>query len=160
MIIAYAGSKGLKIILDNHSLQPTTNGESNGYWFSSTRSEAQWIADWQTLARRYANNPTVIGADLYNEPTGTWGTGDQDDWARAAKAAGDAIGALVAALAPASCPWVDAFFARPPQTPHADSVSNASTTPTTRDLESENGPRRRASCIANVTAVVGRTRSQ
>ncbi len=94
MIIAYAGTKGLKIILDNHSLQPTTNGESNGYWYSSTRSEAQWIADWQSLARRYANNPTVIGADLYNEPTGTWGTGDQDDWARAAKAAGDAIGAV------------------------------------------------------------------
>ncbi|MFZ1425818.1 MAG: glycoside hydrolase family 5 protein [Geminicoccaceae bacterium] len=94
MIIAYAGTKGLKVILDNHSLQPTTNGESNGYWYSSTRSEAQWIADWQTLARRYANNPTVIGADLYNEPTGTWGTGDQDDWARAAKAAGDAIGAV------------------------------------------------------------------
>lgn len=92
MIIAYAGTIGLKVILDDHALEPTTNGETNGYWYNGSRSEAQWIADWQTLAARYANNPTVIGADLYNEPTGTWGTGQQDDWARAAKAAGDAIG--------------------------------------------------------------------
>ena len=83
MIIAYAGSIGLRVILDNHCLEPTTNGKSNGYWFSGTRSEADWIADWKFLASRYANNPTVIGADLYNEPTGTWGTGATDDWARA-----------------------------------------------------------------------------
>lgn len=92
MIIAYAGTLGLRVILDDHCLEPTTNGESNGYWFNDTRSEADWIADWKFLASRYANNPTVIGADLYNEPTGTWGTGAADDWARAAKAAGDAIG--------------------------------------------------------------------
>ena len=34
--------------------------------------------DWAMLARRYAGNPTVIGADLHNEPHGAacWGGGD------------------------------------------------------------------------------------
>jgi aryl-phospho-beta-D-glucosidase BglC (GH1 family) len=40
--------------------------------------ESQWIQDWVTLAQRYAGNPTVIGADLHNEPHGpaTWGDGN------------------------------------------------------------------------------------
>ena len=90
-VIAYAGLAKVRVILDDHSLEPTSNGESNGLWYSATRSEADWISDWKMLAARYANNPTVIGADLYNEPNGTWGTGKANDWARAAKAAGDAI---------------------------------------------------------------------
>jgi len=60
------------------------------------------IADWQTLARRYAGNPTVIGADLFNEPhaegtdpngTGAcWGCGDPNrDWRLAAQRIGNAI---------------------------------------------------------------------
>ncbi|WP_159714034.1 glycoside hydrolase family 5 protein [Geminicoccus flavidas] len=87
-IIATAGSHGLRVILDNHSRLPDGN---DGKWYSGTRPESQWIADWQMLATRYAGNTTVIGADLHNEPSGTWGTGAADDWARAAKAAGDAI---------------------------------------------------------------------
>jgi hypothetical protein len=45
------------------------------------------------LAGRYANNPTVIGADLHNEPHGpaTWGTGGANDWRLAAQRAGNAI---------------------------------------------------------------------
>ena len=43
------------------------------------------------LAKRYGNDPTVIGADLLDEPSGNWGINSADDWARAAKAAGDAI---------------------------------------------------------------------
>ena len=54
------------------------------------------------LAQRYAGNPTVIGADLHNEPhaegtnpaaTGAcWGCGDTNrDWRLAAERAGNAI---------------------------------------------------------------------
>src|SRR5262249_62287826 len=47
------------------------------------------------LAERYAGNPTVIGADLHNEPyNGTWGGGGANDWAAAAERAGNAIGAV------------------------------------------------------------------
>jgi endoglucanase len=46
------------------------------------------------LAQRYAGNPTVVGADLHNEPHGSvcWGCGDQArDWRLAAERAGNAI---------------------------------------------------------------------
>ena len=47
------------------------------------------------LAGRYADDPTVIGADLHNEPhAGTWGGGGPTDWAAAAERAGNAIGAV------------------------------------------------------------------
>ena len=88
MVIAYAGQQGMRVILDMHSLEP--NG-SDGKWYSATRSETAWINAWKMLATRYVNNSTVIGADLFNEPSGTWGTNDADDWARAAKAAGNGI---------------------------------------------------------------------
>ena len=46
------------------------------------------------LAQRYRNNPTVIGADLHNEPhtPACWGCGDTaTDWRLAAERAGNAI---------------------------------------------------------------------
>src|SRR5262249_9564398 len=69
------------------------NGTSeNGLWYDATHTDAQWVADWVTLAQRYANNPTVIGADLHNEPyNGTWGGGGANDWEAAAVRAGNAI---------------------------------------------------------------------
>lgn len=98
-VIDYAGSKGMRVILDRH--RPTSAGQSP-LWYTSTVSEATWINDWKTLAQRYANNPTVIGADLHNEPhaegtnpaaTGAcWGCGDTArDWRLAAERAGNAI---------------------------------------------------------------------
>ena len=98
-VIDYAGSKGMRVILDRH--RPTSAGQSP-LWYTSGVSEATWIADWKTMAQRYANNPTVIGADLHNEPhaegtnpaaTGAcWGCGDTArDWRLAAERAGNAI---------------------------------------------------------------------
>jgi len=98
-VIEYSGSKGMRVILDRH--RPTAAGQSP-LWYTPTVSEATWIADWISLAQRYAGNTTVIGADLHNEPhaegtnpaaTGAcWGCGDETrDWRLAAERAGNAI---------------------------------------------------------------------
>ncbi|MFI7044004.1 cellulase family glycosylhydrolase [Streptosporangium sandarakinum] len=98
-VIAYAGGKGMRIILDRH--RPTSAGQS-ALWYVSATPESTWIDDWKTLARRYAGNTTVIGADLHNEPhaegtnpaaTGScWGCGDPArDWRLAAERAGNAV---------------------------------------------------------------------
>jgi endoglucanase len=56
--------------------------------------ESTWIQDWLTLARRYVNEPHVIGADLHNEPHGaaTWGSENSlTDWRMAATRCGNEI---------------------------------------------------------------------
>jgi endoglucanase len=88
-IIVYAGSVGLRVILDQHG--PASD---SGLWYSPAYSEAQWIDDWKMLAARYANQPIVVGADLHNEPhdAATWGDGNPaTDWRLAAERAGNAI---------------------------------------------------------------------
>jgi endoglucanase len=73
-IIAAAGATGLKVILDNHRSEAGNSAEGNGLWYTNAYPESNWIADWQTLVRRYSSytdssgNPTVIGLDLRNEP--------------------------------------------------------------------------------------------
>lgn len=93
-VVAGAKARGLKILLDRH--RPTAAGQS-ALWYTPEVSEQQWIDDWKMLATRYANEPTVIGADLHNEPHGeaTWGDGNaQTDWRLAAQKAGNAIVAV------------------------------------------------------------------
>ena len=91
-VIRYAGEVGLRVILDHHRSSAGAGATANGLWYEGQYTEAQWIADWQMLAARYADDPTVIGADLHNEPhNGTWGGGGATDWAAAAERAGNAI---------------------------------------------------------------------
>ncbi|WP_082652019.1 cellulase family glycosylhydrolase [Gorillibacterium timonense] len=90
-LVEKAGARGMKIFLDRH--RPDSNSQSN-LWYTAKYSEQRWIDDWKMLAARYADNPTVIGGDLHNEPHGeaTWGTGDlATDWRLAAEKAGNAI---------------------------------------------------------------------
>ena len=119
-IVAYAGSIGLRIILDNHRSEAGNSNEASGLWYTSAYPQANWVADWQTLATRYSaskftfnGNPTVIGMDLRNEPhligtsnnSGSCWTGDTavngcpttlttQNWAVAAETAGNAILAI------------------------------------------------------------------
>ena len=123
-IVAYAGSIGLRVILDNHRSEAGNSNEANGLWYTSAYPQSKWIADWQALAGRYSasqftfnGNPTVIGMDLRNEPhlianggyTGACWTGDTEtngsysgcpasltsqNWPVAAEAAGNAILAI------------------------------------------------------------------
>ncbi len=90
-IISYAGSIGLRVILDRH--RPDSSGQS-ALWYTSSVSESTWINNLQALANRYKNNPTVVGIDLHNEPhdPATWGSGDSStDWRLAAQRAGNAV---------------------------------------------------------------------
>jgi endoglucanase len=114
ILIGYAGSIGLRVILDNHRSEAGSSNEASGLWYTSTYTQANWIADWQALATRYSGsqftfngNPTVIGVDLRNEPhlsgaNGSCWTGDTAtngcpvtltarNWPVAAEAAGNAV---------------------------------------------------------------------
>jgi chitinase len=89
-IIDYAGEIGLRIILDHHRSSAGNGPNSNGLWYEGGYTMARWVEMWEDLAARYANNPTVIGADLSNEPHGaSWNA-----WASAAEVAGNAIQAV------------------------------------------------------------------
>ena len=90
-IVDAAGKHGLRVILDRH--RPSASGQSE-LWYTPDVPESQWIQDWVMLAQHYAGNPTVIGADLHNEPHGsaTWGDDNpRTDWRLAAERAGNAI---------------------------------------------------------------------
>jgi aryl-phospho-beta-D-glucosidase BglC (GH1 family) len=91
ILVAKCGQRGIRVLLDRH--RPTKSAQSD-LWYTSEVSEEQWISDWEMLARRYKGNPTVIGADLHNEPHGraTWGSGSlSTDWRLAAQRAGNRI---------------------------------------------------------------------
>lgn len=93
-IIAFCGSLTLRVILARTSAK-ADNFNSETLWYisgDSYYSEAQFIADWVTLAKRYAGT-AVIGADLWEQPRGsaTWGTGASTDWDLAAARVGNAI---------------------------------------------------------------------
>ena len=104
-IVAYAKVIGLKVIFDHHSNEGNSGQQPNGLWFDlepgyiftdgtfngkaqnrGTVTEAEFIRNWMKLAAAFAKNPTVIGFDLHNEPSGTgnatphpsitWGTGN------------------------------------------------------------------------------------
>ena len=90
-LVEGAEQRGMKIILDRH--RPSSSSQSE-LWYTAQYSEERWISDWETLALRYRDNPTVIGFDLHNEPHGpaTWGTGHiATDWQLAAQRAGNRI---------------------------------------------------------------------
>lgn len=115
-IVSYADRIGLKIILEDQRSRAARPMEVNSLyetlWYTAQFPESAWIADWQTLVRRYRGNDAVVGVDLRNEPhTGgpgpwtvgrylhagaTWGpySGVEDpasDWRLAAQRAGNAV---------------------------------------------------------------------
>ncbi len=96
-IVSYAGTLGLKIILDNHRSEAGDSAEDSGLWYTPAYPESAWIQDWTTLAARYLYNSTVIGVDLRNEPHNAysggacWDCGGVNDWHLAAERAGNAV---------------------------------------------------------------------
>ena len=97
-IVASAGARGIRIILDYHRLSGGGAPE-DGHWYNSAHPETEWIANWKTLVTRYKNNPTVVGADLFNEVHGavTWNADNVDvanNWRWAAKRCANEILAI------------------------------------------------------------------
>ena len=90
-------ASGLLVILDNHMSDADwccNRDDENGFWYNARYPEARWIADWQQMARRYAGQPAVVGADLRNEPRdpAVWGGSDPRlDWHAAAERGGNAV---------------------------------------------------------------------
>jgi endoglucanase len=95
-VVSALSGAGIMVILDNHNSNAewccsTTDG--NSLWYNSQFPQANWIADWQGMAQRYAANPLVIGADLRNEPRSpaTWGGSATTDWHAASELGGNAV---------------------------------------------------------------------
>ena len=91
IIVKQAARDHLMVLLDCHS--DADNGYTEPLWYGDGYSQQVWIDTWRMLARTFANQPNVIGADLKNEPHGdaTWGGGGPTDWQAAAERAGNAI---------------------------------------------------------------------
>jgi endoglucanase len=91
LVVQRAADHHLSVLLDRHRI---SSHQQSDLWYDASHSESDWIDDWTALARRYADDATVIGADLHNEPHGAacWGCGDPArDWAAAATRAGNAV---------------------------------------------------------------------
>jgi endoglucanase len=97
VVIAALTRRHIMVILDNHMSDADwccSNEDGDALWSNALYTEAQWIADWQTIVTRYRDNPLVIGADLRNElrGTATWGGTDAaTDWRAAAIRGGNAV---------------------------------------------------------------------
>jgi endoglucanase len=95
-VIASLTNAGIMVILDNHMSNAgwcCSTTDNNELWYNSQYPQANWIADWQAMTKRYLSNPWVIGADLRNEPRSpaTWGGSGSTDWHAAAQLGGNAV---------------------------------------------------------------------
>jgi endoglucanase len=94
-VIGALAGQHLMVILDNHNSNAEwcCGDDGNTLWENAAYPEANWIADWQNITQRYANQPYVIGADLRNEPriNATWGGSPSTDWNAAAVRGGNAV---------------------------------------------------------------------
>ncbi|MFH9553057.1 glycoside hydrolase family 5 protein [Streptomyces sp. NPDC017435] len=97
-VVAALTQDGFAVILNNHTNTSRwcCGVDGNERW-NSGQSTGQWADDWVFMARRYAADPRVVGADLYNEvrrdvlDDPNWGLGDGHDWYAAAQLAADRI---------------------------------------------------------------------
>jgi len=91
-------ARGIAVILNNHTNTSRwcCGLDGNERW-NTAQSAGQWEDDWLFMARRYAANKRVVGADLYNEVRRTvlddpnWGSGDNHDWQLASQRVADRI---------------------------------------------------------------------
>ena len=96
-VIAALAKAHIMIILDNHMSRADwccSETDDNGLWYNAEYPEEKWLANWQTLVRRYEHQKWVVGADLRNELRNgaQWGGNDPKlDWHAAVERGGNAI---------------------------------------------------------------------
>lgn len=95
-VIAALARAHIMVILDNHVSRADWCSETdgNGLWYNAEYPEANWLADWRTIAERYRKERWVVGADLRNELRNgaAWGGADPKlDWHAAAERGGNAV---------------------------------------------------------------------
>lgn len=84
-IVAYCKTKGIYVVLDHHRRQDGSGAD--GTPIDGTYTISNWQATWTNLAQHFLNEPTVIGADLHNEPHDfSWA-----DWKNIAQNCGNVI---------------------------------------------------------------------
>jgi endoglucanase len=111
-IVTYAGSVGMRAIIDSHCNEGGLGQQSNGLWYDSgngqstdgsgqtgTITQAKFVQRWQKVATALAGNPGLLGYDIRNEPlayTGmcTWGDGGVNDIRAMYQTVGNAIQAI------------------------------------------------------------------
>lgn len=85
IIIEYCEEIGLYVVLDHH--RRSAGDGADGAPTDGSYSNAQWKADWLTMATRYKDAVNVVGADVHNEPHDlTWA-----DWATLVEEVGNHI---------------------------------------------------------------------
>ncbi|WP_328727631.1 cellulase family glycosylhydrolase [Streptomyces jietaisiensis] len=97
-VVAALTSEDFAVVLNNHTNTSRwcCGLDGNERW-NSGQDTRRWTDDWVFMARRYADDPRVVGADLYNEVRRDvlhdpdWGGGDDYDWYAAAQWAADRI---------------------------------------------------------------------
>src|SRR6516162_2050125 len=96
-VIAALARAQIMVILDNHVSRADwccKDEDGNGLWYNEEYPEEKWLVDWETIVRRYRNQPWVVGADLRNELRNgaAWGGPDPRlDWHAAAERGGKAV---------------------------------------------------------------------
>ncbi|MFC9430146.1 glycoside hydrolase family 5 protein [Streptomyces sp. NPDC056987] len=97
-VVAALTGADFAVVLNNHTNTSRwcCGLDGNERW-NSSQSAQRWADDWVFMARRYAHDPRVVGADLYNEvrrdvlDDPNWGLGDNHDWYTASQLAADRI---------------------------------------------------------------------
>jgi len=81
-VIGWCKEAGLYVILDMHDAPGGQTGDNidDGYgfpWlFENKENQKEFIEIWTKIAKKYANEPTILGYDLLNEPIAHYFTDD------------------------------------------------------------------------------------
>jgi len=99
-VVGQCRANGLKIMIDIHSAETDPMGHMHNMWYHGKITEKDYIDTLAWLARRYANDDTIIAYDLKNEPHGKpnesprakWDNSrDPDNWKYVAEKAAMAV---------------------------------------------------------------------
>jgi hypothetical protein len=86
--LAWASAHGIRLLLNLHVPQGgfQSAGGGRALW-TEPENQRRFVALWREIARRYRDEPSVLGYDLLNEPVVTTSIGQWEELARATVAA-------------------------------------------------------------------------